>query len=76
MGSPAYSGKRKSNVYDATIVENHPRLCGEKLYRLFSECLPMGSPPPMRGKVRTGDRTLALSQDHPRLCGEKSLRSR
>ena len=76
MGSPAYSGKRKSNVYDATIVENHPRLCGEKCELLCCQPGDIGSPPPMRGKVRTGDRTLALSQDHPRLCGEKSLRSR
>ena len=41
---------------------DHPRLCGEKSFHSAHELSPMGSPPPMRGKV-LGD-----------LDGENSMR--
>ena len=31
--------------------EDHPRLCGEKLFEVSFLCEQHGSPPPMRGKV-------------------------
>ena len=50
--TPAYAGKSKS-AGDATIFQrDHPRLCGEKVTTLYIDRHVIGSPPPMRGKVR------------------------
>ena len=55
------------------MIEDHPRLCGEKFYYRLSSTSGAGSPPPMRGKARSKVTLLSLIQDHPRLCGEKEL---
>ena len=48
--TPAYAGKSFSVLPVAVLIEDHPRLCGEKfLFQQFHP-LEMGSPPPMRGK--------------------------
>ena len=49
--TPAYAGKRLLFSRAELAAEDHPRLCGEK--RAFSglNCVELGSPPPMRGKV-------------------------
>ena len=49
--TPAYAGK--SFLYSSVIflVQDHPRLCGEKRLLLVSSLLHTGSPPPMRGKA-------------------------
>ena len=49
--TPAYAGKSKAAVSFAISLQDHPRLCGEKLLLPLSETLQWGSPPPMRGKV-------------------------
>ena len=49
--TPAYAGKRTARFIRKTPFWDHPRLCGEKLL-LCEHCgKPIGSPPPMRGKV-------------------------
>ena len=50
--TPAYAGKRVSEPCRRMSPEDHPRLCGEKLYFVHCRGLAAGSPPPMRGKVR------------------------
>ena len=50
--TPAYAGKRKFHGSRLCITWDHPRLCGEKLYPEKISSLCLGSPPPMRGKVR------------------------
>ena len=50
MGSPAYAGKRISKKSKRSVLEDHPRLCGEKMRRSFEKGYDKGSPPPMRGK--------------------------
>ena len=53
--TPAYAGKRWLSIWRQCYREDHPRLCGEKR-RFPSLGLPVvGSPPPMRGKAKTGD---------------------
>ena len=48
--TPAYAGKRRTIQGVRDQIEDHPRLCGEKLL-LCEHCgKPIGSPPPMRGK--------------------------
>ena len=49
--TPAYAGKRRSQLADLGLKWDHPRLCGEKIkfYPPTGEFT--GSPPPMRGKA-------------------------
>ena len=49
--TPAYAGKSRFFAYCSTCTRDHPRLCGEKIFSLFSHAPHTGSPPPMRGKV-------------------------
>ena len=48
--TPAYAGKSFCDLIQKVDQRDHPRLCGEKLFRLCHVVLPVGSPPPMRGK--------------------------
>ena len=48
--TPAYAGKSADLRIHAKRKEDHPRLCGEKCRIFGQKRLPLGSPPPMRGK--------------------------
>ena len=48
--TPSYAGKRRIAWCRFHLLEDHPRLCGEKLHAYFSMSNSPGSPPPMRGK--------------------------
>ena len=49
--TPAYAGKSSSHTRRCPSIEDHPRLCGEKIRHIYSTKQQIGSPPPMRGKV-------------------------
>ena len=49
--TPAYAGKRRTLDEVQDCDRDHPRLCGEKYGYYTIEVSPLGSPPPMRGKV-------------------------
>ena len=49
--TPAYAGKRIFFDSRFRFVQDHPRLCGEKLESVRVYITHLGSPPPMRGKV-------------------------
>ena len=49
--TPAYAGKRASGFSLNLYIQDHPRLCGEKTPYWYLVFTPLGSPPPMRGKV-------------------------
>ena len=49
--TPAYAGKRYSDGFRSSMLQDHPRLCGEKPCPLHKHCGSGGSPPPMRGKA-------------------------
>ena len=49
--TPAYAGKSNCCYGENCTDQDHPRLCGEKLYPVLLEMEGLGSPPPMRGKV-------------------------
>ena len=51
--TPAYAGKSFEFVARILMNRDHPRLCGEKLSWFGSIEGDKGSPPPMRGKVRS-----------------------
>ena len=48
--SPAYVGKRIAAAYACPGTQDHPRVCGEKLYTPCVIAPSVGSPPRMRGK--------------------------
>ena len=48
--TPAHAGKSFIDKVGKTIVENHPRTCGEKLTKNPNTVTLPGSPPHMRGK--------------------------
>ena len=49
--TPAYAGKSIPPTQLRLQRQDHPRLCGEKLYEGGKSPYLVGSPPPMRGKV-------------------------
>ena len=48
--TPAYAGKRFFLLPFHHLHQDHPRLCGEKLFFFSDNSTGAGSPPPMRGK--------------------------
>ena len=49
--TPACAGKRSWSANFVLSIEDHPRVCGEKLQRSTGTWLRAGSPPRVRGKV-------------------------
>ena len=49
--TPAYAGKSPAAFSLPHDGQDHPRLCGEKSFHSSQLPIPIGSPPPMRGKV-------------------------
>ena len=52
--TPAYAGKRASQLCAGLAPRDHPRVCGEKAYSLVMSGSLWGSPPRMRGKAGGG----------------------
>ena len=51
--TPAYAGKRSSPGWTWVVTMDHPRVCGEEFGRLKASLGLSGSPPRMRGRVRS-----------------------
>ena len=49
--TPAYAGKRTPETFKSLLIRDHPRVCGEKVYKDIKHVAAMGSPPRMRGKA-------------------------
>ena len=50
--TPAYAGKSSQRICERIETKDHPRLCGEKFADNRYIYIEIGSPPPMRGKVK------------------------
>ena len=70
--TPACAGKRKSFQSYSLPVKDHPRLCGEKSTHFASRTTVNGSPPPVRGKGRSGEKSKPLQRITP-ACAGKSV---
>ena len=70
--TPAYAGKSDQTTKGQALLEDHPRVCGEKWIVFVPAFGFLGSPPRMRGKVRLLQSNRCFPQDHPRVCGEKA----
>ena len=69
--TPAYAGKSFRRFSLPFIRKDHPRLCGEKLSNAVRSLLALGSPPPMRGKVKTADTLKWLPRITPAYAGKR-----
>ena len=69
--SPAYAGKSPAAAYACPGTQDHPRVCGEKLYTPCVIAPSVGSPPAYAGKRNCGRQSRCSTSDHPRVCGEK-----
>ena len=70
--TPAYAGKSIICPSGDLVVEDHPRLCGEKAFALSKWIRQLGSPPPMRGKGQTTSVTRVPCRITPAYAGKRS----
>ena len=69
--TPAYAGKSPANREVKVCVQDHPRLCGEKLKYFDMDTNVKGSPPPMRGKVKSDNMNLRWFGITPAYAGKR-----
>ena len=73
--TPACAGKSFMEKAKQIVVEDHPRVCGEKVFWIYHGGAVEGSPPRVRGKANQLFELSVLLGDHPRVCGEKTKKS-
>ena len=71
--TPAYAGKSRRKKPHCTKTEDHPRVCGEKLFGKVLRHRPEGSPPRMRGKAVHHKLLLHCSGITPAYAGKSGL---
>ena len=71
--TPAYAGKSLNYEVLLNMYQDHPRLCGEKLSRKLIMTQTRGSPPPMRGKVKSICKFLLKIRITPAYAGKSQL---
>ena len=69
--TPAYAGKSRLLTFTSCIRWDHPRLCGEKWLTVLQQLSMTGSPPPMRGKVRSDLIFLGMMRITPAYAGKR-----
>ena len=69
--TPAYAGKSWGSRNGYQLIEDHPRLCGEKSYGPSLDKSKIRITPAYAGKSGVLSGVLYAFEDHPRLCGEK-----
>ena len=69
--TPACAGKSLFQLSAKSVFEDHPRVCGEKILRSSSSALLIGSPPRVRGKVRTDLVEQAQARITPACAGKR-----
>ena len=69
--TPACAGKSKAIRSVDQIVEDHPRMCGEKIRELKYKYLHLGSPPHVRGKVAHDEIVIASVGITPACAGKR-----
>ena len=68
--TPAYAGKSLNAPLGQGVLQDHPRLCGEKCRQLDLWGMPEGSPPPMRGKGHLSSLRLLVAGITPAYAGK------
>ena len=70
--TPAHAGKSRLVGQAVHRDRDHPRPCGEKMITIACKANPIGSPPPMRGKVGLPLRIPAVRGITPAHAGKSS----
>ena len=69
--TPAYAGKSADLCICSCCIQDHPRLCGEKVFAYPNICKRTRITPAYAGKSGVLSAASQPDTDHPRLCGEK-----
>ena len=69
--TPAYAGKRRFRKGAFPKAWDHPRVCGEKCGPVSGPRLRQGSPPRMRGKVKTAKLRRRMTGITPAYAGKR-----
>ena len=70
--TPACAGKRINGEGSVERIEDHPRVCGEKLVEMVLFVVLLWITPACAGKSHSSSLLTYSKKDHPRVCGEKS----
>ena len=71
--TPAYAGKSVRTCAVPSVVQDHPRLCGEKYIPCDQSANRHRITPAYAGKSYRQSGRQRDTRDHPRLCGEKRI---
>ena len=71
--TPAYAGKRHNDRNGQVTEKDHPRVCGEKSRSGLNLPRSWGSPPRMRGKVKTPQKGLQGPRITPAYAGKSTI---
>ena len=74
--TPAYAGKRTHCFCVVSVLWDHPRLCGEKDAKYWTNAICIGSPPPMRGKGHNSKTLETQNRITPAYAGKRLHDSR
>ena len=69
--TPACAGKSSISGDVKYPLQDHPRVCGEKQYRIDSRCSHVGSPPRVRGKGLQGHQARCRHGITPACAGKR-----
>ena len=68
--TPAYAGKSRFFLSVCVCRKDHPRVCGEKSLQQITKFSERGSPPRMRGKENTTEKTEKRARITPAYAGK------
>ena len=71
--TPACAGKRYRCSCTGSTSQDHPRVCGEKLFLAHLALLKLGSPPRVRGKDMKHTAAIYRSGITPACAGKSSF---
>ena len=71
--TPAYTGKSWFTVLTIIIIQEHPRVYGEKFNCSFVPGKILGAPPRIRGKVSLADFSFSLFRSTPAYTGKSPV---
>ena len=71
--TPACAGKSRARLYDLALVQDHPRVCGEKTSARMASSWSVGSPPRVRGKEQRLNKLYYTSGITPACAGKRRL---
>ena len=69
--TPACAGKSETESGSCAWPKDHPRMCGEKFPKPVTDIADTGSPPHVRGKVRSSHEVVHINRITPAYAGKR-----